>query len=178
MKIAFVTDLHGVAGLYRQLRAFCPAERPDALLCGGDMLPDGKRPRPQDEPIRFIREQLRPFLIDLRRELPALRVLTVAGNHDWRIAFDEMNALADAGLIELPTLERPVAVGPATVFGYPDVPMTPFWSKDYERLDSPDAGAGGFTGRASPNSSTPWTARRCATACGSPIARRTGRSPT
>jgi Icc-related predicted phosphoesterase len=147
MKIAFVTDLHGVHGLYRALRLFCIQERPDALLCGGDMLPDGKRPRPQDEPARFVREQLEPFLSDLRGELPQMRVLTVAGNHDWRLAFEEVENLGKAGLIEIPNRREPVALGGLSVFGYPNVPMTPFWVKDFERLDSPDGRSGPFTGR-------------------------------
>lgn len=147
MKFAFVTDLHGVAGLYRQLAVFLRRERPDALLLGGDLFPDGKRPEPHRDQIRFISTYLQTWLSDLRSDLPEIRVVSVLGNHDWLAAAAALESLTRAGLLTIAHHERATLIGDVPVYGYSPVPMTPFWVKDLERLDHPDDLGRPFTGR-------------------------------
>jgi Icc-related predicted phosphoesterase len=138
MKFVFATDLHGVAALYRRLADLCRQERPDALLLGGDLFPDGRRPDPHREQIRFVREFLVPWLEALRGTCPDARVLTVFGNHDWKPAVSELAEAGRATGLAFLSHSEGTEVEGYTLFGYSDTPATPFWVKDHERLDTPE----------------------------------------
>jgi Icc-related predicted phosphoesterase len=129
----FVADLHGRLDRYEKLLAAIEAERPAAVLLGGDLLPSGARPGFEGD---FLREWLGPRLDDLRSRLGAdqPRVLAVFGNDDPRARLDGLAELEARGLAEH-VHGRGVDVGGVRVYGYACVPPTPFRLKDWERYD-------------------------------------------
>lgn len=133
----FVSDLHGDPARYRRLFEVVGAERPEAVLMGGDLLPSafGGHPEPGTRQAAFIEAVFAPGLERLRRDLgpSSPRVLVIPGNDDCR---SEIARLADApaGPWEY-AHDRRIQVGPVAVFGYAFVPPTPFRLKDWERYD-------------------------------------------
>ncbi len=133
----FVTDLHGRPGRYRALLAAVAAARPEAVLCGGDLLPHPFAPPPEAEMFPdFLLDFLQPALTELRERMGAAypRLLVIPGNDDPRALEPDFRRLAAAGLWEyLPGAWT--EVGGTPVLGYPFVPPTPFRLKDWERYD-------------------------------------------
>lgn len=128
----FVSDLHGRAGRYARLWETVRAERPAALLMGGDLFPSGLAGDPQ----AFLHEQLEPALARLRDELgrEAPRVLVILGNDDPRTLEGALRDLQDRGLLEYVHGGHVELLG-HPLFGYAYVPPTPFLLKDWERYD-------------------------------------------
>lgn len=144
MRICFTTDLHGRSTLFAQLDALVRAERPDIVLLGGDMLLDADPSDPVGTQVQFIHHEVRGRVERWRNELPDLAVGTVVGNHDLLCARDALAELHDAGVLSLLELERPWSYGGVTFLGYGHSPPTPFWVKDFERLDDDDAAIPGL----------------------------------
>jgi Icc-related predicted phosphoesterase len=135
----FVSDLHGSLDRYRALLAATRAERPEAVLIGGDLLPSAgifRQPAP-DTPVDFFGEFLAPELETLRDEMGDAypRWVVILGNDDPGAAEATVLALADRGLLEYAHMRR-VDVGGVPVYGYGCVPPTPFPHKDWEREDT------------------------------------------
>ncbi len=129
----FVSDLHGRLDRYEKLLAAVEAERPAAVLLGGDLLPFGALTGFAGD---FLLEWLGPRLIALRSRLGSSypRVLAIFGNDDPRAELGSLLALEAQGLVEHAHGRRlPVASVP--VYGYACVPPTPFRLKDWERYD-------------------------------------------
>jgi Icc-related predicted phosphoesterase len=131
----FVADLHGRGDRYEKLLAAVEAERPDAVLLGGDLLPFGAMPPPgggED----FLLGWLGPRLERLKEALgPAYpRILAIFGNDDPRSEEESLAELERRGLLEHAHRRR-FALGAHPVFGYACVPPTPFLLKDWERYD-------------------------------------------
>jgi Icc-related predicted phosphoesterase len=129
----FASDLHGRRDRYEKLLAAVAAERPAAVLLGGDLLPLGPAP---DVPGDFLRGWLGPRLDALRESLgPAYpRVLAVFGNDDPRSEVESLLALQSRGLVEHAHGRR-VDVAGVPVYGYACIPPSPFLLKDWERYD-------------------------------------------
>jgi Icc-related predicted phosphoesterase len=123
----FVSDLHGDPGRYRRLVSVVIAERPAALLLGGDLLP----PLGQSD---FIDRVLAPGFAEVRQALgpAAPRVLLIPGNDDRG---SDASGLADGGGLWEFAHGRRIEVESVPVFGYAFVPPTPFPLKDWERYD-------------------------------------------
>jgi Icc-related predicted phosphoesterase len=134
----FASDLHGREERYKKLFALVEAERPHALLLGGDLLPSGSwgavnGPSNQGD---FIRRQMLPGLSGLRaslgREYPA--VFLILGNDDLRCA--EKFLLRRRRPLPWMYLHMQKAVfAERSIYGYSCVPPTPFVLKDWERYD-------------------------------------------
>lgn len=133
VRALFVSDLHGRAGRYLKLMDAIRAERPAAVLLGGDLLPAGTL---ASDGSPFLSGWLGPRLAALRRELGAdyPRALVIFGNDDPRSQEAALAELAALGLVE-PVHARCVRVQGIPVFGYACVPPTPFALKDWERYD-------------------------------------------
>jgi Icc-related predicted phosphoesterase len=132
----FASDLHGRPRRYRLLVARIRAERPRAVLLGGDLLPHALDADAEGGDHGFLAGFLAPALASLRDELGAdyPRILAVPGNDDPRAAEPDFRELEDVGLWEyLPG--RWTEVDDVPVLGYPWVPPTPFLLKDWERYD-------------------------------------------
>jgi len=149
----FVSDLHGRVRRYQALLAAVAAERPAAVLLGGDLLPHGLRPSagerqacdvPADVVARlpaelrgsFLGEFLAPRLEVLRQRLGSAypRILLILGNDDPRTEEVAAQAGQAHGLWDY-LHGRCTSVAGYDVYGYACVPPTPFLLKDWERYD-------------------------------------------
>lgn len=138
MRCLFVSDLHGHVDRYEKLFAAILARRPDAVLLGGDLLPNpwaevrAIDPRHRD----FIHGYLAPEFSRLRTTLgPAYpAIFVILGNDDARAEESSILSLAADGLWTY-AHERRLPLGDRLVLGYSFVPPTPFVLKDWERYD-------------------------------------------
>jgi Icc-related predicted phosphoesterase len=133
----FAADLHGALERYDRLFAAAAAERPVALLLGGDRLPGlrgGGDAAPADG--GFLHAALAPRLARLRAATAPepTAVLAILGNDDPRSEEEAMRDLERRGLLTYlhGTRRR---IREHDFFGYGCVPPTPFLLKDWERYD-------------------------------------------
>lgn len=153
MRICFTSDLHGREILYAQLADLVIRERPDLLLLGGDLLPDGSEWDPAGAQSAFLRERFMPTLARLRERVAGLRVACILGNHECvsvEPVFREAEAREELVLLEP---GRPWRKNGLSFLGFSCTPPTPHWLKDFERLDMPGDPLPEFAGVA-------WDARR------------------
>lgn len=135
----FASDLHGRPHRYRRLLATVAAERPAALLLGGDLLPGlgGLAHGPGDAGAGdFFESVLAAGLRRLRTALGGMypRVFVIPGNDDPRELEPRLMQGADEGLWEYVHGKR-VQFGGYTLYGYACIPPSPFRLKDWERYD-------------------------------------------
>ena len=132
MHCYFVSDLHGSIERYKKLFDLLGSNPPDVLFLGGDLLPH----RSIEGQIDFIENILKCSFQKLRTELNDKypRVLIILGNDDARIVEGDIIALDSDGIWEY-IHEGKAVFDNFTVFGYSNVPPTPFLFKDWERYD-------------------------------------------
>jgi uncharacterized protein len=134
----FVSDLHGHTTRYRKLFGAIEAERPETVLLGGDLFPSGLLSGHALEPghENFVESVLAAGFEGLRERLGAAypRVFIILGNDDPRFEEAAILDLATGGLWEY-VHNRKVRWRDLTVYGYANVPPTPFRLKDWERYD-------------------------------------------
>jgi Icc-related predicted phosphoesterase len=135
MLICYTSDLHGSANRDGQLDALVRQERPDLVLWGGDMLADADPSDPIGTQVAFIHDEIVPLVRGWRDALPQINVGMVVGNHDLLCARDALAELHERGVLVLLEPDRPWTSGGVTFVGYGHSPPTPFWVKDFERLD-------------------------------------------
>ncbi|TWT42205.1 Calcineurin-like phosphoesterase [Phycisphaerae bacterium RAS1] len=137
MLVCFASDLHGRPTLYEQLEKIITDARPALVILGGDNHIDGDLDDPVGTQVGFIRSDLMPRIRRWLAAYPTMRVATILGNHDWRCAEIETQRSHDAGDIVLLDPRRPWSWNGTTFVGYSNTPPTPYWVKDFERLDLP-----------------------------------------
>ncbi len=132
----FAADLHGSPARYAALFAAIRAERPAAVLLGGDLLPSGLGAAVGAGDGDFVRGFLAPAVASLRGELgpAAPRVLLILGNDDGRADEDDVLAAEAEGTWEYAHGRR-LELGDWSVYGYAYIPPTPYALKDWERYD-------------------------------------------
>ena len=135
MKLLYTSDLHGSKSHYQQVLDALREESADVLILGGDMLPDGDRGIPYYRVVRYIQEDFKTFLQDVREINPDIRILTVFGNHDWIFSIDEFAELQKNGLLQMIEYDRRVTIEDLTFLGLSYCPPAPYWIKDFERRD-------------------------------------------
>ncbi|MBD3366749.1 MAG: hypothetical protein GF405_01080 [Candidatus Eisenbacteria bacterium] len=133
----FTSDLHGQLGRYRSLWRHVEQESPDAVLLGGDLLPHMYASLTLDPShADFVNGVLAPGFRRLREQMGDAYpdVLLILGNDDPRF---EESAVLSAGADGLWRYihERRVMSRGVPVYGYANVPPTPFLLKDWERYD-------------------------------------------
>jgi len=138
MKVLFCSDLHGREGLYTRLATLLRAERPDLLILGGDMFPDGDLDDPRAKQGGFVQQQFIPWVRRMRSDLSGLHVACILGNHDWLFSKDYLADYHRQGDLVLLTHREYWALDGINFLGYSRTPPTPYWVKDFERLDMPD----------------------------------------
>jgi len=133
----FTSDLHGRTARYDALFGMIAAESPDAVLLGGDLLPHMHAALTMDpsradfvngvlvQGVRRVRETLGERYPD---------VLLILGNDDPRFEEAAILAAGKDGLWRY-IHDRKVDVCGVPVYGYANVPPTPFQNKDWERYD-------------------------------------------
>ena len=140
MKLLFSSDLHGNESHYVRLTALAARVRPDVIILGGDLLPDdsaiipGRMGHGQPE---FVRNQFRKYVSAARDAGGCKNILVIFGNHDWTSSVEAMNELASDGLVKVLDLQHPFTIGGLSFLGYSCTPPTPWYVKDFERLDLP-----------------------------------------
>jgi Icc-related predicted phosphoesterase len=134
----FVSDLHGNTERYVKLFELIKKEKPEAVFFGGDILPSGLYSFTKEllVPEDFIQEFLEKELLQLkeimRSDYP--ETFLIMGNDDGKVYEPLVKSLDDKGLIRY-VHNKEVRFQHYRVFGYANVPPTPFTLKDWERYD-------------------------------------------
>lgn len=140
MKLLYASDLHGHEQHYDRLHQAALAFRPDLIVLGGDLLPDDDPMRPETlgrgQPA-YVRDPFRRRMTGLKEASGCKEIALVMGNHDWGSSLLAMRELARAGVVRL--LEGGLALefGGIALVGYSHTPPTPWYVKDFEKLDLP-----------------------------------------
>ncbi len=135
MKCFFVSDLHGKMDRYEKLILNIKIERPDILFIGGDILPNfSSFTRPENDD--FINDYLIPTFLELKQELKHRypKVFIILGNDDPKVEEEKILQGEKTGIWEYLHNKRTVFKG-YSIYGYANIPPTPFLLKDWERYD-------------------------------------------
>jgi len=132
----FVSDLHGHLSCYQKLFQVILAERPEVVLLGGDLLPEGLSYSRDLQDKGFIHTVLQDGFGALKTQLSSTypKVLLILGNDDIRAEEIELMQGESLGLWNYLHFRKIESEG-FTVYGYACVPPTPFTLKDWERYD-------------------------------------------
>ncbi len=134
----FVSDLHGNTRRYHKLFERIAIEKPDAVFIGGDILPSGLYSFTKEHlvPEEFIDDFLTGRLVELKEKLKTLfpRIFLIMGNDDGKAYEPLVTGLEKKGLISY-VHNKKMVFETYTVYGYANVPPTPFMLKDWERYD-------------------------------------------
>jgi Icc-related predicted phosphoesterase len=134
----FVSDLHGRPNRYDALVREIERLRPGAVFIGGDLLSHAllHRVASGGAPDDFIGGFVAPRLRALKRALADRypRVFVILGNDDPKADEAACVELAREGLWQYIHDSR-ADFGEYIVYGYANVPPTPFLNKDWERYD-------------------------------------------
>lgn len=140
MELLFCSDLHGNEAHYERLVALAGKLRPQVVILGGDMLPDDSALDPKTmgrgQPA-FVREQFRNHVTAIRNNSGCKQVLVIFGNHDWGSSVEATRELEAEGLVRILDPDRPFTLEGLNFLGYSCTPPTPWFVKEFERLDMP-----------------------------------------
>lgn len=140
MKLLYTSDLHGEETHYARLLTAAKAVQPDVVVLGGDLLPDDPVLVPENlgrgQP-DWVRNRFRESMADLRSTCRPKAIAVIFGNHDWLSSVAAMEELAGDGLVSILNVESPLVVEGLAFLGYSSSPPTPWFVKDFERLDMP-----------------------------------------
>ncbi len=134
----FVSDLHGNPDRYKKLFKIIAEEKPTGVFIGGDILPSGlysftsEHELPED----FINDFIAINLVQLKEKLQENYpdIFLIMGNDDAKIYEPLLEAIDDQGLMHY-VHNKEVEFGKFIVYGYANVPPTPFRLKDWEKYD-------------------------------------------
>lgn len=135
MRICFTSDLHGRDALYEQLSSHLLRERPRLLILGGDLFPDGDLEDPLGTQGRYLEESFLHRVSLWRRQIQDMQVAVILGNHDWQFSESMLREASAANTLRLLTLNECWRLDGVNFTGYSRTPPTPYWVKDFERLD-------------------------------------------
>lgn len=134
----FVSDLHGNQDRYVKLFELIEKERPAGVFIGGDILPSGLYSFTSEHlvPEEFINNFLASHLTELKKSMTEFypQIFAIMGNDDARCYEPLLEDLDEQKLI-IYVHNKKVNFGNYTVYGYANVPPTPFRLKDWERYD-------------------------------------------
>ncbi len=140
MKLVFCTDFHGDEGHYSHLETVARQLKPDVIVLGGDMYPDDSALNPKTmgkgQP-EYVRQFFRKTMLSIREASGCRHILVIFGNHDWGSSVAATRELEKERLVSVLDLVRPVTVEGLAFMGYSSTPPTPWFVKDFERLDRP-----------------------------------------
>ncbi|MGA2296560.1 MAG: hypothetical protein ABSG15_03330 [FCB group bacterium] len=134
----FVSDLHGHIDRYEKLFNAIIKEKPFAVFIGGDITPSYllKRKHPDSIYQNFIPEYL---LKEFQKVQDVLKnsypqIFIILGNDDARAEEDDIFELEKRGIWYY-IHNKKVTLDEYKIFGYSNVPPTPFLLKDWEKYD-------------------------------------------
>lgn len=132
-RIVYASDLHASTAHYETLFETALQVEADAVVLGGDLLPDDlSGTNLAKTQIGWVEQSLAPILVRYRVR-GGQRVLAIGGNHDTVLG---MEAMARTAIVEV-IHGRAVELGRWTFVGCAHTPPTPFIVKDFERRDDP-----------------------------------------
>lgn len=140
MKLLYTSDLHGSLGHYAKVCTLAESKRPDLVVLGGDLLPDDSALESERLGVgqpEFVRTIFREQMVNLRRRAGCKDIFAIFGNHDWGSSVTAMEELAEAGVVTLLDCRQAVSMDGLSFVGYSCTPPTPWFVKDFERLDKP-----------------------------------------
>ncbi len=124
MVVAVLSDLHGIKIRFQKARHLVESERITHVLLAGDLAasldPDGQRQNVKENFELLIRARTSPM------------IFAIPGNDDWTVVEKTLREFPD---IIVPLDKAFPFVDELVVVGYPFVPITPFFIKDYEKWD-------------------------------------------
>jgi Icc-related predicted phosphoesterase len=135
MRVCYTNDFHGREPLYERLDELLRLEAPELLILGGDMFPDGQLDDPAGTQGAYVERDFIPRVRRWRAARPALHVACILGNHDWLCTEEVLRAHHEAGDVALLDPRREWSLNGTVFLGYSPTPPTPYWVKDFERLD-------------------------------------------
>lgn len=131
----FVSDIHGKTERYRKLFNQIRQQKPDAVFFGGDLLPHGYSYKSgvEDFILDFLAVELMSLRKDMKESFP--EIFLILGNDDPKVNVASIEKLVkEEGLWQYMHM-RHSAHGGFNIFGYANVPPTPFRLKDWEKYD-------------------------------------------
>ena len=134
----FVSDLHGNQDRYVKLFDLIKKEKPSSVFIGGDLLPSGLYSFTTDHmvPEEFINDFIYQHLLEIKNKLgdDYPRFFLIMGNDDAKCYEPLLLDFDKKGLIDY-VHNKKVDFGKYQIYGYANVPPTPFRLKDWERYD-------------------------------------------
>lgn len=127
MRFIFVSDLHSNRVLYDELEELIVNVAANALIIGGDIFDYSSDAEPQ---LAFARE----FLYDFFKKIN-IEIYAIPGNCDRPKAVKYLNDMKKELGINLLGLVGTNVHNNIKLFGYANIPPSPFKIKDYERRD-------------------------------------------
>jgi len=139
MHCLFVTDLHGKTDRYQKLFSLIKIEKPDAVFIGGDLFPH-IHGSVQNLHFKIIDDFVSDFLIsefiylknELKDQYP--EVFIILGNDDPKIEEQKIMDAESEGIWHY-MHNRKYNSKDYEIFGYANIPPSPFLLKDWERYD-------------------------------------------
>lgn len=134
----FVSDLHGYTERYRKLFRAIEVEKPRGVFLGGDLFPhefaslEGAEGKHSDFLVDVIVAGLREVRDILGGEYPS--VFVIMGNDDLKAEESAMRQVEREGIWQYMHMRKIEWAGHG-LYGYANVPPTPFRLKDWERYD-------------------------------------------
>lgn len=140
MDLLFCSDVHGDESHYARFITVAGRVKPHVIILGGDMLPDDSALDPRSMGVgqpAYVRNQFRNHVSAMRTASGCKHVLVIFGNHDWGSSVRATKELESEGLLHVLELDRPFEIDGLNFLGYSSTPPTPWYVKDFERLDMP-----------------------------------------
>jgi len=139
-RLLFCTDIHGNNRSYAAFFDRAVGHGVQAVVFGGDItvLPPRHNPGAVALQRDWISNFLGPAFRAFRRDHAGIQIYTMLGNDDWTWNLDLFHALEREGVCRLMHMKAQPFLDGLTIAGYSCVPMTPFFMKDLDRLDSND----------------------------------------
>ena len=135
MNCFFVSDLHGIPERYEKLIRQIKLNKPGALFIGGDIFPNFY-PKMRFDYNDFVIDFLIPIFQDLKSELKNdyPDIFLILGNDDPKIEEPKIIQGQQLGLWQYIHNQK-AKLGRFNIYGYANIPPTPFIFKDWERYD-------------------------------------------
>lgn len=135
MRCFFVSDLHGKPDRYQKLFNQVKKDLPDILFMGGDLFPNFHTMLNKAYS-DYIHDYLIPQFITLKSELAEKypKVFIILGNDDPKIEEAKIIEGENCQLWQY-VHNRKVTINDYVIYGYANIPPSPFLLKDWERYD-------------------------------------------
>jgi len=135
MNCYFVSDLHGIQERYEKLIRQVKLKKPGALFIGGDIFPNFY-PKMKFDYNDFVFDFLVPLFQDLKTGLrdDYPQIFLILGNDDPKMEEPKIIHGQKLGLWQYIHNQK-TKLGKYDIYGYANIPPTPFIFKDWERYD-------------------------------------------